>query len=67
VPGSIGAGFYYNTCANLALDEGRLDDAVPLYAHSRSIAETTGDPGLAEVCATLLEHLQRVPPERCKL
>jgi DNA-binding SARP family transcriptional activator len=46
IPGSIAAGYYYNTHANLALDEGRLDEAMPLYAHCRSIAETTGDPGL---------------------
>lgn len=44
---AVTQGFHPNVSAILALDEGDLDAAPPLFAQARAVAETTGDQGLA--------------------
>lgn len=43
---AVTRGFHPSTLGLLALDEGDLDAAPPLFAQARAIAETTGDQGL---------------------
>ena len=43
---AVTRGFHPNVSALLALDEGDLDAAPPLFAQARTVAETTGDQGL---------------------
>ncbi len=45
-PTSLATGYLYCVHANLALDDGDVDEAVQLYAQARTIAETIGEPGL---------------------
>ena len=46
-PGSTSQGHYYSLSADLCRDEGEIEAALELYTRVRSIAETTGDPGMS--------------------
>lgn len=45
-PGALEEGYGHWLCANLALENGRLDQVLPRCARARSIAEAIGEPGL---------------------
>jgi DNA-binding SARP family transcriptional activator len=45
-PGSSAEGYYYCGSGNLALDEGRIDQAPALYGQARSIGEVCGEPSI---------------------
>jgi DNA-binding SARP family transcriptional activator len=46
LPGSSAEGYYYCASGNLALDEGRVDQAPALYGQARSIGEVSGEPSI---------------------
>ncbi|MCD6290357.1 MAG: tetratricopeptide repeat protein [Anaerolineae bacterium] len=58
-PGSLAEGFYYCLCADLAQEETDPNDALPLYAKARSIAESIGDPGLNVLLRLGLSRYER--------
>ncbi len=57
--GSLSRGFHDALLADLALDEGRVDDAAGSFAKARSVAHVTGDPGLNGLVCLGLSRLYR--------
>jgi len=56
---SLPRGFHDTLLADLAQDEGRMEEAVRLYAHARAIATRIGDPGLSVLVRLGLSRLHR--------
>ncbi len=57
--GALSRGFHDALLADLALDEGRMEDAAGLYASARAVASVTGDPGLNGLVCLGLSQLYR--------